>query len=68
MSTSTISVKGMTCDHCVRSVTQEIEGIDGVRSVAVDLGSGAVTVESNDDIDSDVLVAAVEHAGYEVES
>ena len=66
MSTNTFTVIGMTCDHCVGSVKQEVAKIDGVNTVDVDLESGLVTVESDTDISNDVFVAAVDEAGYEV--
>lgn len=66
--TSTYTVVGMTCDHCVRSVEGEVAKIDGVESVSVDLDSGTVTVESSDPIADDVFIAAVDEAGYEVAS
>lgn len=66
MSTSTFTVVGMTCDHCVRSVTEEVGKIDGVNAVDVDLGSGLVTVESDTDIASDTFADAIDEAGYEV--
>ena len=37
-------VEGMTCEHCVRSVTEEVGDVAGVESVAVDLPSGRLTV------------------------
>ena len=42
----TYTVTGMTCEHCVRAVTQELSGLPGVAGVEVDLGTGAVTVTS----------------------
>lgn len=66
--TSTFTVVGMTCGHCVRSVKGEIGKIDGVESVAVDFTSGAVTVESSERIPDEVFAAAVDEAGYEVTS
>ena len=36
-------VEGMTCAHCVRSVTEEVSAIDGVSDVAVDLHAGGVS-------------------------
>ena len=66
--TSTFTVVGMTCGHCVRSVEGEIGKIDGVESVSVDLTSGAVTVESSEPIADEAFVAAVDEAGYEVAS
>ena len=68
MSTATYTVVGMTCDHCVRSVTEEVKQISGVADVAVDLASGAVTVTSESDLDPDAVRAAVEEAGYELRS
>ncbi|MCF7547440.1 heavy-metal-associated domain-containing protein [Pseudonocardia sp. WMMC193] len=66
MSTSTYSVNGMTCAHCVASVTEEIGELHGVRSVAVDLPTGAVTVDSDTPLDPAAVRAAVEEAGYQL--
>lgn len=64
--TSTYTVVGMTCDHCVRSVREEVATIEGVTNVEVDLGSGKVTIESTEPLDDAAVVAAVDEAGYEV--
>lgn len=64
MTETTYRVAGMTCGHCVSSVTEEVGAIDGVRSVAVDLPTGAVTVVSEADLDVTAVRAAVEEAGY----
>jgi copper chaperone len=66
MSESTYTVTGMTCGHCVASVTEEISEIDGVTDVAVDLPTGAVTVTSSTPLDSADVRAAVEEAGYQL--
>ena len=66
--TATYTVQGMTCGHCVASVTEEVSGIAGVSDVAVDLESGAVTVTSESPLDSATVKAAVEEAGYELVS
>jgi copper chaperone len=66
MSESTYTVTGMTCGHCVASVTEEISEIDGVTDVAVDLPTGAVTVTSSTPLDSAEVRAAVEEAGYQL--
>jgi copper chaperone len=60
----TYTVTGMTCAHCVRSVTEEIGEIDGVIDVAVDLPTGAVAVTSDRPLDEAQVRAAVEEAGY----
>ena len=64
--TSTYTVTGMTCGHCVSAVTQEISAIDGVGDVRVDLASGAVTVTSDAPLSPDAVRAAVDEAGYEL--
>ncbi|MGW0593923.1 heavy-metal-associated domain-containing protein [Streptosporangium sp. NPDC002607] len=64
--TSTYTVKGMTCGHCVSSVTEEVGEVAGVTGVTVDLATGLVTVDSDDPIDAAAITAAVEEAGYEV--
>lgn len=66
--TSTFTVVGMTCGHCVRSVKDEVGKIDGVSSVSVDFKSGLVTVASDTAIATEDFVAAVDEAGYEVAS
>ena len=62
---TTYTVKGMTCDHCVLSVREEVEEVDGVTAVDVDLPSGRVVV-SGAGVDEAAVRAAVEEAGYEV--
>jgi copper chaperone len=61
----TYTVTGMTCDHCVLSVTEEISEIAGVDGVSVDLATGRLTVTGDGFTDDDVR-AAVDEAGYEV--
>ena len=65
---NTVRVSGMTCGHCVASVTEEVSKVDGVTAVDVDLASGDVTVSSASPVDLDAVTAAVEEAGYEVTS
>ncbi|EKU48312.1 MULTISPECIES: heavy-metal-associated domain-containing protein [Bacteria] len=69
MTTTTITVSGMTCGHCVASVKEEIGALPGVSDVAVDLNAGGdspVTITSANDLDDADLRAAVDEAGYEV--
>ncbi|WP_280401671.1 heavy-metal-associated domain-containing protein [Nocardia carnea] len=66
MSTSTYTVTGMTCGHCVQAVQTEIGKIDGVTNVDVDLASGRVVVEAGGDIAASDIAAAVDEAGYEL--
>ena len=60
------TVTGMTCGHCVASVTEEVGGLVGVRAVDVDLASGRVTVTSAAPLDAAVVAAAVDEAGYKL--
>ncbi|MDP9842071.1 heavy-metal-associated domain-containing protein [Streptosporangium lutulentum] len=64
--TTTYTVKGMTCGHCVSSVTEEITEVAGVTGVEVDLATGLVTVGSDGPVDAAAITAAVKEAGYEV--
>ena len=62
--TTTFTVTGMTCAHCQRAVTEEITNVDGIESVAVDLGNGMVTVTACRPVDRSAIAAAVDEAGY----
>lgn len=64
--TTTYTVTGMTCAHCVASVTEEVSEISGVQDVQVDLASGAVAVTSNQPVSAEAVKAAVEDAGYQL--
>ncbi|MPY95804.1 MAG: cation-transporting ATPase [Acidimicrobiia bacterium] len=66
--TTTVTVIGMTCEHCVRSVREELTKLDGVADVDVDLASGQVTLHTSAPVEPDAVRAAVEEAGYEVSS
>jgi copper chaperone CopZ len=71
MTTETVTVTGMTCEHCVASVTEEVSELAGVTDVTVDLvpgGSSSVTVTSDHRIDDQALRGAIAEAGYEVVS
>ncbi|WP_127553716.1 heavy-metal-associated domain-containing protein [Actinoplanes sp. OR16] len=66
MQTTTYSVTGMTCEHCVNSVSEEVGRITGVTGVEVDLASGQVAVTSEGPLDRAAVAAAVDEAGYEL--
>ncbi|MCZ7426034.1 heavy-metal-associated domain-containing protein [Micromonospora sp. WMMA1949] len=59
-------VSGMTCGHCVNSVSTELSALPGVTDVQVDLASGRVTVTSQNPLDADAVRAAVDEAGYDL--
>jgi copper chaperone CopZ len=65
--TTTFSVDGMTCAHCVHHVTTELTAIPGVRDVSIDLvngGSSPVTVVSDEPLSDEAIAAAIDEAGY----
>jgi copper ion binding protein len=61
-----VTVAGMTCQHCVMSVTEEIGEIDGVSAVDVSLETGAVTVLADREVPRAEIAAAVTEAGYDL--
>lgn len=62
--TTTWTVTGMTCGHCVASVTEELQEIAGVDAVVVDLPTGQVTVTSDGPLGRADVERAVHEAGY----
>ena len=69
MSTTTYTVTGMTCSHCVQAVTEELSEIAGVRAVEVDLvpdGASTVRVTSDGEPALEDVREAVDEAGYEI--
>ncbi|HUY48596.1 MAG TPA: heavy-metal-associated domain-containing protein [Streptosporangiaceae bacterium] len=66
MASATYKVTGMTCDHCVRAVTEEVAGLDGVSEVTVELvpgGVSAVMVSSAVPLSDEAVAAALGEAG-----
>jgi copper ion binding protein len=63
---TTITVSGMTCGHCVNSVTEELSKIAGVKEVKVDLDSGKVDITSENELAQADLSEAIQEAGYEI--
>ena len=65
-STQSYTVTGMTCSHCVASVTEEVQEIPGVQDVDVVLETGSLTVTSDEPVEDAAVKAAVEEAGYQL--
>jgi copper chaperone CopZ len=63
-STATFTVSGMTCEHCVASVSDEVLEIAGVTVVDVDLPTGRLTITSDQPLPEDAVASAVDEAGY----
>jgi copper chaperone len=63
----TYSVPGVSCEHCVTAITDEVQRTAGARTVEVDLATKRVTVTGSG-LDEAAIRAAIDEAGYEVES
>ncbi|MGH3940219.1 MAG: heavy-metal-associated domain-containing protein [Pseudonocardiaceae bacterium] len=63
---SEFTITGMSCQHCVTAVTEEVGAIVGVTDVHVDLDTGLLRVTSAVPLDASAVRAAVDEAGYEV--
>jgi copper chaperone len=63
--TRTYRIEGMTCAHCVMSITEEVAQVSGVSAVDVELDSGRLTIRGHGVAD-DAVMLAVEAAGYGV--
>ncbi len=65
--TTTYTVTGLTCGHCVASVTEEVGRLPQVTEVTVDLvpgGLSTMTVQSQAPLEKAAVAAAVDEAGY----
>jgi copper chaperone CopZ len=64
---TTVNVSGMTCGHCVSSVSEELEALEGVEAGDVDLNAGGistVTITSDKELSRSEIGEAVAEAGY----
>jgi copper chaperone CopZ len=64
---TTVNVSGMTCGHCISSVSEELEALAGVEAVDVDLNAGGistVTITSSQELSPAEIGEAVAEAGY----
>jgi len=66
MKTQEFRVLGMSCGHCITFVSEQLDKLPGVDSVAVDLPTETVTVVSDQPLDPAAIRAAVAAAGYKL--
>lgn len=59
----TLTVTGMTCEHCEESVIEALQGVEGVTDASADREAEQATVEG--EAETDALIEAVQAAGYE---
>jgi copper ion binding protein len=62
---TTLKIEGMSCEHCVKHLTQALEEVSGVTAAAVSLKDKSAQVEHGDQVSLESLKAAVSEAGYE---
>ena len=62
---TTLTITGMSCDHCVKHVTEALKAVKGVKSARVSLADKTALVDHADTLAVDSLKAAVVEAGYE---
>lgn len=62
----TIKIKGMSCQHCVKAVTEALDGVEGIENVSVDLEMGSATFDESGSVDMAIVRKVVKDAGYEV--
>ena len=63
---STIKLKGMSCQHCMMSVTKALGQLEGIKNVQVDLAKGEVRFDNTSEVASNRIEKAISDAGYEV--
>ncbi len=65
--TTTVKIKGMSCNHCVMAVSKALEQIEDLNDVQVDLSNGSATLHHDGPIDMGLVKDQIEKAGYEVD-
>ncbi|PIC69740.1 copper resistance protein CopZ [Sporosarcina sp. P16b] len=69
MTTTTLNVKGMTCNHCVQAVESALTELPGVERALVDLKANSVAVQFDESVVTiEKMTEAIEDQGYDVEA
>lgn len=63
---SILKVKGMSCQHCVMSVTKALNQLEGIKNIQVDLAKGEVQFDNTKEVASSRIAKAIRDAGYEL--
>jgi len=61
-----VLISGMSCEHCVKHVTNALQELAGVSNVEVSLAAKNAIIEASDDLTDEAIKAAIDDAGYEV--
>lgn len=64
--TTTVKVKGMSCNHCVAAVQNALKEVQGVNEVSVSLDAGEVAISHSVPVNMNVIRERIEDAGYEL--
>lgn len=64
---TTIKIKGMSCNHCVTTVTRALDNIKGIKNVKVNLAKGEATFIEEKPVDMELIKQQIKKAGYEVD-
>lgn len=59
-----LKIDGMSCQHCVQAVQDALLGVPGVENVVVDLEAGLATLHAPENLDTELLVHAIEEAEF----
>ncbi|MFA6811020.1 MAG: heavy metal-associated domain-containing protein [Desulfoplanes sp.] len=65
MDKTTINVQGMSCQHCVQSVTRALQNIEGLQEISVDLAHKTASFTSDSPVNMDAVHAAIRNIGFE---
>ncbi len=66
MSEQVYRVPDVSCDHCVRAITEELTKLSGVTEVDVNLESRLVTVRHDDSVSDEQIREGIADAGYDI--
>ncbi len=64
---TTIKIKGMSCNHCVTTITKVLNNIKGIKNVKVSLEKGEATFDEEKPVDMELIKQQIKKAGYEVD-
>lgn len=62
-----ISIKGMSCSHCVQSVTKALNSVPNITDVSVNLANGEATYRTTAPVDLSKIKEAVNKVGFDVD-
>lgn len=61
-----ILIEGMSCDHCIKHVTEALSGLNGVTNVDVNLKENFAIIKTNSEVKDEDIKFALDDAGYDV--